>query len=679
MPTLNLTHNTALTTLECYENTLETLDLSKNTALTALNCSKNVLKNIYIGSKVIATLDCSNNQFEAINVAPFTKLTELNCSHNLLRTLDIARCTTLANLDCSYNELVSLDISARPSLTTLDCSNNPAMIKLWVKDDAQQGAVDITKDNTTHIYYNNGGITIPDAELKKYLVNNYDDDGDGVISIAEADNITMVNCSGKGVADLTGLEACTNLVTLNCSNNNIAKIELPNLAQLRTLTCNGNPIKYINLDNCVALEYLNLQGVTTNAISGNNISIDNYSQAESLYLTIKNTHFTTMSLKNSPKLTALEFYGEFAQVTVTDNTALTSLIFYAPVLNATLSGNTALQGIDISALTLLETLDVQKCNLQSLDVTKNLALTSLICNNNALTTLDVSNNTSLTKLYCNNNKLPRINVTANTALQEFDIANNLLSALNIRNNTALTYLCVSNNAEITMVDVKYNTALKELYCNGLAIGELNIVNNTALTTLQCHTNKNLTTLTCSNSFDFTNTHISIDKGLNILGVNGTVLTPSVGDLITVNLGVGVVFDVSNASIKMISVEETSAKWSTEFTVTFARDSDNGANNMATIKAHNPDLSKYPVFKWCDDYGTDWYLPSIDELSVIYKNRSTINSTLSAKGYTTLGTGYYWSSTEYNNSIAYLLKFNNGISVHDYSKDYAYSVRAVLAF
>ena len=384
-----------------------------------------------------------------------------------------------------------------------------------------------------------------------------------------------------------------------------------------------------------------MQGVTTNSISSTAITLDNYTQADNFYFTIKNTKFTSFTAKNSATVATLEFYGDFTDVAVTDNTALTSLVFYSPAVNATLSGNSVLEGVDVSELTSLELLDVQKCKLQTLDVTKNLALTSLVCNNNELTTLDVSNNTSLVKFYCNDNKLPKINVTANIALQEFDIADNLLSTLNVRNNTALTYLSVSNNAEISMVEVKYNAALTKLYCNGLAIGELNIVNNTALTKLECHTNMNLTTLTCNDAFDFTTTHISINKGLDILGVDGSVLTPEVGDLITVNLGIGVVFSASNGSFKIVSAKESNQNW-------------------------------YNAGTWCLSYGADWYFPTRSELESMISNLNAINSTLDTNGYQIIN-GYYWSSSS-NMNYPGIPSGSGGGSPESINQ-----VRAVLAF
>jgi hypothetical protein len=229
-----------------------------------------------------------------------------------------------------------------------------------------------------------------------------------------------------------------------------------------------------------------------------------------------------------------------------------------------------------------------------------------------------------------------------------------------------------------MVDVKANTALKQLHCTGLAIGELNISNNTALTRLQCHSNPNLTTLTCNDAFDFTTTHISINKGLDILSASGSVLTPSVGDLITVNFCTGVVFSTSsNGSFKIVSVTETQTSWGKYGTITDAIDENDGMVNVETVK-NKGYYNELPAFVWCGDYGKGRYLPAINELREIYNNISTINSTLSANGYTSLGTGYYWSSTEYNKYGAYYLKLSSGYS-NSQSKSDTYNVRAVLAF
>ena len=474
-------------------------------------------------------------------------------------------------------------------------------------------------------------IDISDLALKKYLVDNYDYDGNGEISIAEAENISMVNCSGKGVANLIGLESCTNLVTLDCSNNNITKIELPNLAQLETITCNDCPIELMNFNGCTSLQYLNLQDATTNAIIGNKLHINKYNQAKSLTIDVSNTNLEHIFVCRSEILAYLD---------VSKNTQLKHLEVYV---------NPNLKSIDVSTLVNLEILDLGDCDLTNLDVSKNLMLTELYVTNNKLSTIDVSQNKQLKVLKCKGNQISNLNVSNNDKLETLILEDNKLSAINVSNNTALAYLNINNNAEISIVDVQYNTSLKELYCNGLAIGELNIVNNTALTKLECHTNKNLTTLTCGNAFaNATNRVIAADKSLNILNVNGQKVPYRVGDLIKDGSCWGVVFSISSTT-KIMSVAETSCNWSSAKT-------------------------------WCSNYGSGWYLPSATELSYIYDQTSTINSTLSAHSFTTLGEKEYWSSTEdkYNYKEARVFGFLSGGS-YFVDKSKSYRVRAVLAF
>lgn len=513
----------------------------------------------------------------------------------------------------------------------------------------------------------NKHIEFPDINLKKYLLNNYDLNDDGGISEDEAAYIIMVNCSGKGVWDLTGLEACKNLETLNCSNNGITEINLPNLSQLTTVTCNDCPIERMNFNGCSSLQYLKLQDASTNAIIGNKLEIMQYNQAESLTIDVSNTSLEQISVCRSEILTHLD---------VSKNTHLKQLRAYV---------NPNLKGVDVSKLVHLEYLDLGDCGVTNLDVSQNIKLKDLYVNGNELTALDISNNTSLERFYCHGNKLSRINLTANTGLQKFNISDNLISALNVRNNTALWYLNISNNTEISILDLKANTALQLLYAEGLAISDLDLSANNALTDVRINNNPNLKTLfiwdkcTSTNnylrSFKMAGTEV-YDRAGNSYGYPYTI-----GQYIPWFNG-GVICEVSNnkSNGKMMSLTEgKDLRWGTEGT-TSATDKDNGANNMAKIKALPDWQTYYPVFRWCADYGTDWYLPAINELKAIYNNKSTINSTLTANGYNKLGSyeSYYWSSTENSSESAYSCYIGNGESSCP-MRYYSYSVRAVLAF
>ncbi len=77
------------------------------------------------------------------------------------------------------------------------------------------------------------------------------------------------------------------------------------------------------------------------------------------------------------------------------------------------------------------------------------------------------------------------------------------------------------------------------------------------------------------------------------------------------------------------------------------------------------------------YG-DWYLPSKEELNLMYLNKATIDATAVANSGSAFASAVYWSSTEYYSNYAWRQYFGNGIQDYIYKND-TYRVRAVRAF
>jgi hypothetical protein len=81
-------------------------------------------------------------------------------------------------------------------------------------------------------------------------------------------------------------------------------------------------------------------------------------------------------------------------------------------------------------------------------------------------------------------------------------------------------------------------------------------------------------------------------------------------------------------------------------------------------------------QFCDslvfDGYDDWFLPSKDELSLMYAN-------LKARGLGEFSGGWYWSSSESNNNTAWDQRFSDGGQYSNHVKDNTHSVRAVRAF
>src|SRR5690554_4506774 len=77
------------------------------------------------------------------------------------------------------------------------------------------------------------------------------------------------------------------------------------------------------------------------------------------------------------------------------------------------------------------------------------------------------------------------------------------------------------------------------------------------------------------------------------------------------------------------------------------------------------------------YG-DWYLPSKEELNLMYQNKATIDATAGVNGGSGFASAAYWSSTEYSSHGAWGQYFDFG-SQYLYYKDITSCVRAIRAF
>lgn len=231
-------------------------------------------------------------------------------------------------------------------------------------------------------------------------------------------------------------------------------------------------------------------------------------------------------------------------------------------------------------------------------------------------------------------------------IEELDGSNNNITSLDISNNNKLTKVILSNNPSLKKIIIWDECTKRNDYIQ-FDMGSVEVYDN------------------AGNSYGY-----PYKVGQYIPWFNG-----------------GVVYEVSNngANGKLISVVKAATKlaWSTENINTNAQNADDGMANMKTIKAINPDLSKYPAFKWCADYGLGWYLPSYTELQEIYNKRHIINEVLSAYGYTTIVTSgnetEHWSSYELSSSSARTIYLDAGHYWGNPNKYSIYKVRAVLAF
>ncbi|MCX7550378.1 T9SS type A sorting domain-containing protein [Xanthomarina sp. F2636L] len=215
-------------------------------------------------------------------IETFVNITRLDCYSNNLTALDVSNNLALTRLHCSDNQIGTLDISANPLITDIQCHNNGVLYALniangnnsnisWMKAygnslsciqidagftppaDAGIYSQGWTKGNSA-IYGDdcvalNQVVNIPDANFKNFLVsdNTINLNGDSEITLAEAQATTELIMDGIGIADLTGIEAFTNLTRLDVPNNSLTTIDVSNNLSLTRLHVGFNNLTSLDI------------------------------------------------------------------------------------------------------------------------------------------------------------------------------------------------------------------------------------------------------------------------------------------------------------------------------------------------------------------------------------------------------------------------------------------------
>ena len=119
--TVLICYDNWLTSLDVSKLTeLRELCTCNNFELNNLDLSKNIkLERLCIGHRTKVS-----NGFSNLDLSNNTALTSLSCTNNLLASLDVSNNTALTYLYCDNNELTSLDVSNNTLLSFLDIQNN---------------------------------------------------------------------------------------------------------------------------------------------------------------------------------------------------------------------------------------------------------------------------------------------------------------------------------------------------------------------------------------------------------------------------------------------------------------------------------------------------------------------------------------------------------------------------
>ncbi|MEH6764883.1 MAG: T9SS type A sorting domain-containing protein [Aequorivita antarctica] len=351
-------------------------------------------------------------------------------------------------------------------------------------------------------------VNIPDANFKNALLNYdppIDTNGDGEIQFSEAEVVIELSLYDKNIADLTGIEAFTNVSWLACSTNLLTEIDVSQNQNLTYLNASYNLL--------TALDITNNPQITDLNCAKNQLTILDTSQNLNLQrLYCFANLLTSLDISQNPSLFWFSCYeNQLTSLDVSQNTNLELLYAFTNQLT----------NIDIGSNINLEEIVVAQNQLTSLDISQNPNLTYLDFSTNNLSNIDISNNPDLLSIRGFNNQLSNIDVSNKPVLQQLLVNGNDLTSIDVSQNPELVILTCGENP-IASLDVSQNIGLKGIEFSNTLVSEIDLSNNPLLCGVVGNNNfsLNYVNIKSGNNIELTNSNCYasyfMDIGLNLL-------------------------------------------------------------------------------------------------------------------------------------------------------------------
>ena len=144
-------------------------------------------------------------------------------------------------------------------------------------------------------------VIILDPVFEQFLIiSGIDTDAtiNGQISNVDAEAVTNLDVSNRGITDLTGIEGFINLTFLNCSTNNLQNLNLSQNTALTEVNCQNTNLNNIVLPASTTLEIIEL--------SDNNLTSADFSANSNLTsLSIARNNLASLDLSQNTALETL--------------------------------------------------------------------------------------------------------------------------------------------------------------------------------------------------------------------------------------------------------------------------------------------------------------------------------------------------------------------------------------
>lgn len=250
---IDVSKNTALEELYCWDTSISSLDVTTLSSLVYLDCpqtnlstldvSKNSkLEVLYCGATKIATLDLKNNvnlkevsvygtNIENLDVSNNVNLELINCTSTKIKNIDLSKNIELQYFTSIESSLESLDLTNNVHLKSLSLSNCPIKeIDVSNKPELELFEIALTEYITSAKVTNNPNLKQVSFWGDTKLVN---------LEISNCPAIEKLVCYLTGITQLD-VSNFPKLVELNCSYTKITTLDVSNNPLLTNLSCNDD-------------------------------------------------------------------------------------------------------------------------------------------------------------------------------------------------------------------------------------------------------------------------------------------------------------------------------------------------------------------------------------------------------------------------------------------------------
>ncbi|MFD1615070.1 T9SS type A sorting domain-containing protein [Gelatiniphilus marinus] len=281
---VDLSQNTNLIQINCSNNSITSLDLTNNTNVIDVNIANNAFTGFDTSLiAMLQIFNCDFNQIIELNFQQNTALSSLSCRSNLLESLNLknGQNPNLVNLNAQNNPnltCIETETGAAPNGVTWlkDTTANYAVDcfygQTFVPDDNfEQALIDLGYDDVLNDYVltaNIENVTVLNVGNQNILdltgiegftnITNLNFEGNAVAQIDLSANTSLQNINAAGNAlSAIDVSMLPNVIALNVSNNSLAQISLNANTSLLNLDVSANMLTQLNVDALLNLRTLN--------------------------------------------------------------------------------------------------------------------------------------------------------------------------------------------------------------------------------------------------------------------------------------------------------------------------------------------------------------------------------------------------------------------------------------